>query len=73
MERIVHDELLIAKLEERQRTLGGKWGKVAITLGFYPAYLADIRSGRRLPGKRLLAILGLEKRVTIEYVEAVRK
>jgi hypothetical protein len=70
--QIVGDELIQAKLEAKYYNLGQRWGKVALTLGVYPAYLADIRSGRRLPGPALLKALGMEKHVTIEYVEVAR-
>jgi DNA-binding transcriptional regulator YdaS (Cro superfamily) len=37
---------------------------VAKTLGISPQYLSDVINQRRLPGKKILAALGLERVVT---------
>jgi hypothetical protein len=68
----VDDSLVHAKLDEKYYVLGEKWGTVAKTLGFYPSYLSDVRSGRRAPGPKLLKLLHLERKVIVQYVELER-
>ena len=42
----------------------------AETVGISPQYLCDILSGKRMPGKKVLAFLGLKQ--SIVYIEVKR-
>jgi hypothetical protein len=66
---MVDDSILMDRLDRKYENLGRKWGKVAITLGFYPSYICDVRAGRRSPGPKLLKSLGLKKEMDIRYVD----
>jgi transcriptional regulator with XRE-family HTH domain len=46
----------------------GNQKKTAAALGISQQFLTDVLKGRRQPGEKLLAALGLEKR--IEFVKA---
>ena len=47
---------------------------LAASWGISPAYLSDVRTGRRAPGDSILKHLGLKRVVTVEYLpsEAAR-
>lgn len=53
---------VIVKL--RRRLTGTTQAKVAKDLGITQAYLNDILRGKRDPGEKLLAALGLQRRIT---------
>lgn len=61
----------LARLEEAIRHAGSAlaWAAAA---GISPAYVSDVRKGRREPGPAVLAALRLEKHVSYAPVPEVR-
>jgi hypothetical protein len=44
----------------------------ALSVGLSPQYVADVRLGRRAPGPRLLAALGLQRVLSYASVDGAR-
>jgi DNA-binding transcriptional regulator YdaS (Cro superfamily) len=61
-------------IEELQRIVdAGSQTEAAKSLGISPQYLSDVLLGRRAPGKKILAALGLQRRMVYERVSKKRR
>lgn len=55
------------KLQAKADDLGGQ-AQLAAQLEVTPGYISNVIHGRALPSKRILALLGLEKRRIVSYI-----
>jgi DNA-binding transcriptional regulator YdaS (Cro superfamily) len=63
MNRTAFDTMLAALIKR-----AGSQAAAAAELGISTAYLSDVKNGRRAPGDKLLAALGLKR--SIQYEKA---